>query len=229
MRTLDKMWKHMQPNDNDIVMGEDEQKAETILDNQEQSNNKTTKNDDNNEARANSTTTETSFTFTVHFKITVDTLSQAHQQHKNVLVTMGSELGLCKIASKAEEYKQANDICHETFDYHKVGKRNKQYIVVHTMIADIDYHILKRYPTIFKALKHNNCYLQQHIWKNDIWNIVTIGFLSGASPKHEAKDILQGSIDETVPDSPMYELGAAMIKMRSNGEEYNTFAYKIKC
>ena len=64
MRTLDKMWKHMQPNDNDIVMGEDEQKAETILDNQEQSNNKTTKNDDNNEARANSTTTETSFTFT---------------------------------------------------------------------------------------------------------------------------------------------------------------------
>ena len=234
MRTLDKMWKHVQSEDNDIMMEEDEQKAETTLNNQNQSNDKTTNNAenndaDNNDARTDPATLEKSFTFAVRFKITADTPSQAYQQHKNVLVTMGSELGLCKMASKEEEYKQSTDICPGMFDYHEVGKRNKQYIVVHTMIANVEYHTLKRNPTIFEALKHNKCYLQQHIWKNDIWNIVTIGFLSGASPKHEAKDILQGSIDETVPDSPMYELGAAMIKMRSNGEEYNTFAYEIKC
>ena len=64
---------------------------------------------------------------------------------------------------------------------------------------------------------------------NDIWNIVTIGYLSGASPKHEAKDTFKNRLDDNSTNGLAYEIGAATIKIRSNGEEYNTFAYEVKC
>ena len=83
-------------------------------------------------------------------------------------------------------------------------------------------------PNIFKTLKGNKCFMQQHMWKKEIWNIATIGFLSGASPRHKTKDVLQGKIDDN-NDGPAYELGAANVNMYLNGQEYNTFAYKIKC
>ena len=130
---------------------------------------------------------------------------------------------ICKMFSQANKEIKIDDIQPEYFDYNKVGKRTKHYIVVHDMITDIPYHQIKQNPNIFKALQQNNCFLQLHLWKREIWNIITIGFLSGISPKHQTKDTTMTNINAGKENVPEYEIRATKMKLTMYGTEYNIF------
>ena len=229
MRTLDKMWEHHKQDGADEPMEDKEQKTETNSMNGGVRNANSTANTDNGICDNNSMnkSNQTSC-FSVRFKITADTIAQAHTQHKNVIEAICKEMTFCEIRTKQNEGKPINEITQTMFDYHAIGRKTKQFIVVHDMTTNVEYPQLKRNPTIFEALKQNQCYLQKHMWTNDVWNIVTIGYLSGASPKHEAKDTFKNRLDDNITNGLAYEIGAATIKIRSNGEEYNTFAYEVK-
>ena len=71
--------------------------------------------------------------------------------------------------------------------------------------------------------------MQLHLWKEDEWDIVNLGFLSGASPRHQSKTVLKQQISDESPSEPNYELGASNINMTLNNSAFTTFAYEIKC
>ena len=79
--------------------------------------------------------------------------------------------------------------------YHKVGNQNKHFIVTHRLVINQQCHSLKGHMNIFKTLKDMNCYLQNHTWSMKEWDIVSAGFISGTSPKHQAKDTIYHKLE----------------------------------
>ena len=56
----------------------------------------------------------------------------------------------------------------EKLDYHKVGKNNKFKI--------------KKNKKVFDKVKETQCFMQQYLWKDNKWDVVSIGFIIGAPP-----------------------------------------------
>ena len=231
MRTLDKMWESMTQEQDDVMMDDMEAKIvnETTHHN---SRNSTTDlqpaNDDNENEKAVAEGI-THYEFAIRIKIKAMNKDEAHQQHKQLLSTIQREYQHFRLYSKSNNIVEISEATSNHFQYNEVGKHRKYYIVVHGIELECPYHKIKQNENIFQSLKHNNCYIQQHVWPENEWNIVTIGFLSGISPKHQSKEMTKRNLINTDKNPPKYELAAAHIKTTMNGVSFTTFAYEVKC
>ena len=234
MKTLDKMWKNTQQEEEDVVMEDKEQQntAETVDDNSNYEVNSekhaNDNNDDDDEDKKRKVQ-RTTYEFAVRIKIRADNKEQAHENHKLLINAMGNELEHLRLYSRKNEIIDPEKITNTHFDYHEVGRQTKYFIVVHGMESNEPYHQIRRNKNIFQSLKTTKCYIQQHLWSEKEWNIVTIGFLSGVSPKHQAKEVVKRSFTNEYEKSPKYELSAATIKTHQHGTTFSTFAYEVKC
>ena len=253
MRTLDKIWDKLPQEDNDVSMADMETKIvnETTNHNMKNCEKKEKHaNDDNNEeiedtdmeegdthnAKLNTgqkqqkePTMQVRFPISVRFKIKASSTKEAHQKHMKVLEAIQNNMICSELYSKDNNKIDYDQIQESTFDYHETGNRTKFFIIVHRIVLDQKYYAIKRNDKIFEALKENNCYIQNHMWSLQEWDIVNAGFISGASPKHQAKDMIQCKL-ETIKTSPKkYHLHATTVKSNIDGVDYSTYAYEIEC
>ena len=228
--TLEKMWSTMKNKDNDVVMEDEETKTpEEIIDYIKRNQEKTEKsaNDDDYENYGPVETT-TRYEFSIRIRIKADNEEDAHKQHRNLMTTISKEMKQLKLYSKNNTEIEPTEATIDDFQYHEVGKNTKYFIVVHGVEQPQPYHKLKQNKTIFEALKTNHCFIYKHVWDEQEWNIVTIGFLSGVSPRHQAKYSIKKQFN-TAKEGPKYEIGATTIKTNMNDETFTTFAYEVKC
>ena len=169
------------------------------------------------------------FPITIRFKIKALTSKEAHQKHTSVLQAINSNMDYSDLYSKDNDKLEWDKIMESNFDYHETGNRNKFFIVVHRMVLNQKYYGLKSNENIFKALKANNCYIQNHMWSIKEWDIVNAGFISGASPKHQAKDTIQANLEKIKNPPKKYHLHATTVKSNIDGIDYSTYAYEIEC
>ena len=149
MRTLDKIWERMQSQEEDIIMEDKEEKTDETLNHQGTSKTKiTTYADTSDNDKPTMMQKGRRHDFLVRFKIKAESTKQAFKQHKQVLTSIERETEYCGILSEQGEYINPVDTQETTFTYHEVGKRNKQYIIVHEISLDIPYHQLKKNPNI---------------------------------------------------------------------------------
>ena len=231
MKTLDNIWKTFQNDDDDVVMEDSGPKTaeETTNCNKRKQKMKETHANDANDKITKNTTTETLHEFAVRIKIQADDKNTAHKHHRRLMEMIAKEMSELKIYSNTNELLQTTDIAIDHFNYHETGKRTKYFIVVHGVEMNQPYHRIKQNKTIFEFLKSNKCFIHKHSWPEEEWNIVTVGYLSGASPKHQAKTTIKKELNKINGETPKYELGATTIKTEQNGTTYTTFAYEIKC
>ena len=228
MKTLDKIWKDIQQEDTDIVMEDKEPKtvAETVdYNTYKQKMKEKSANDDDNEDNTPSTTYE----FAIRIKIKADNKEDAHKLHKTIMGTINKEMAYFKLYTNTNNLIYTNKIKSEHFEYHEVGRRTKYFIVVHRVELDQPYHQIKQNGTILESLKTNKCFIWKHSWPEQVWNIVTIGFLSGISPKHQGKETVKRHLTDNNNPPPKYELGATTIKTIQDGIPFSTFAYEVQC
>ena len=231
MNTLDKMWKTFNQQDEDVVMDDKEQETPTDMVNDKKNYKENEKKDanDNDDDDKKDEAVKTTYEFAVRIKIKANTKEQAHKYHQHLLGVMDDELENFNLYSKKNEIVHPKQVAIDNFEYNENGKRTKYFTVVHGMESTQTYHQIKQNEKIFQCLKATNCYIQKHLWKETEWNIITIGFLSGASPKHQLKEAVKQTIFKDDEKSPKYELGAATIKTNHNGIAFSTFAYEVKC
>ena len=118
----------------------------------------------------------------------------------------------------------------DEFQYHETKTRRQQtHTVIHRIIIDKQYHEIKKNDTILKSLKQNNCHLQFHEWDTNQWDIISIGFISGSSPKHQSKQTLQNKLDSNHESTPNYKLHATSLKLIDEGKAYRTMTYEVQC
>ena len=112
------------------------------------------------------------------------------------------------------------------FEYHKQGNT---FVVVHRMVLDRKYHHIKKNKDIFDSIKHNNCYIQEHVWSVQEWDVVNVGFLSGVSPQHQSKESTMLKLNMIEKTSLRYNLHTTMVSTNPNGIKFSTLAYEIQC
>ena len=162
----------------------------------------------------------------LRFKIMADNAASARQQHKQVLQTFIEEFKQCDIySSNNEKITNIND--SDSFQFHEQGTQH--FIIAHRIVIDSPYHSIKKNKLILESLKKNKCFMTQHLWTNKEWNIVNIGFLCGASPKHQSKDSIKHRLETIKPTNLRFNLHATMIRTMHNNQLYKTYAYEIEC
>ena len=226
MRTLDKIWENTQTEDEDKMMIDEKTKTGEKTMNDIMHNDKKKKNaNDDKETQ----TKHNSYEFSVRIKIKADNIETAAQHHKQIMYRIAKETNHFKIYSQTNKMIGPDEMRQDSFEYHQVGKHTKFFIVVHGLETNIPYHQIKKNEQIFTSLKKYSCYMQKHLWPEKEWNIVTIGYLSGVSPKHQAKDIVKQTFKHTKNTELKYELGAKNIQVDINGTNTTTLVYEVRC
>ena len=167
-------------------MDDKEQQTTTkmIDDNAINEENKEKHANDDNDDNTNKKVEITTYKFAARIKIRADNKQQAYNNHKHLMETIGTKLKHLHLYSKNNKIVDPKKIVSNQFEYHEAGKQTKYFIVVHGMESNNTYHQIKWNKQIFQCLQTTNCYIQQHLWSEEEWNIITIGFLSRVSPKH---------------------------------------------
>ena len=216
--TLDKIWKQLKTVDEDIEMKDTEEKEPPkLMDNSTNEGNETNK---QTTPYDNYTPTKEMFPMALRFKISSKTEEDTHNKHINVLQAIAKNMKHCEIYSKMNRKVQMENIVQDSFEYHEVSKRNKHFIIVHRVVIDMKYHKIKLNTTILETLKHNKCFVQNHMWRIANWNIISVGFISGASPKHQSKDSVMHKLKSIKETELQYYLRATTLNATSH--ESNT-------
>ena len=142
-----------------------------------------------------------------------------------ILSTLQSELETFRIVHDNGDSDVS--LAPDKLTYHEIGTRSKYFVVIHGIASNQTYIDIKRNQRIFATLKKVNCYMQLHSWECDEWDIVNIGFISGVSPKHQAKAVVQQQLSDGTSDDSTYELVANAIKLYNNNVISNTYAYEV--
>ena len=225
--TLDKIWKRLKTVDEDIDMKDTEEKESTnLMDHSKNGGNETNK---ETTPYDDYTATKEMFPMALRFKISSNTEEDAHKKHLNVLQAIAKNMKHCEIYSRMNRKVQMENIAQDSFEYHEIGNRNKHFIVVHRIVLDMKYHEIKLNKTILETLKHNKCFVQNHMWRIVDWNIISVGFISGASPKHQSKDSVMHKLESIEKTELQYYLRATTLNVTSHGTKHSTTAYEVQC
>ena len=235
MGTLDRLWGTIPEETKDSKMMDMEDKTEEKLMNPSESKEKTTKQQTTVTTSTTTTTSTTGvttmdttplFPMAVRFMFKANSIADASNKHIEILSTIAKNMKHCEVYSKSTEKVNLQKMDSSNFDYHK---RGQMYIVVHRLILDVKYHEIKKTVEIFTCIKRNDCFIQEHVWTTKEWDILTIGFLSGISPKHQSKDLVKHKL-ELIEKSPLqYNLHATTLTGTRNATKYSTRVYEIQC
>ena len=238
MRTLDKLWEPLREEDEDVLMEDKDQKTEAKM---APDNKRTPKTTSTTRDEPKRTTTKTQatlgtsnlierFPMTLRFKIPSDSKIEANKKHMEILQSIAIHMKYCEIYSSKGDKTSLKPDSIDEFDYHEVKSRHHTaHVVVHRLVLDAKYHMIKKEQDIVNTLKHHRCQLQFHDWRVNEWDIINIGFISGCSPKHQSKDTVQHKMKLANKQQPAFNLHATTLKLESEGREYRTLAYEIQC
>lgn len=232
MQTLEKIWENKTEEDNDVDSMEiEDEKSIKSTNNKKNEAKKKKNNNADNETLYRDSKEETTplFPMTIRFKIIANNEKTARTKHIAVLNTIKNEMDHFELF-KTNNYKtDINNIEKDDFQFNSIGKKTKGFIVVHRIILNTKYYNIKNNNTIIESLKDNDCHIYQHMWTTDEWDIVNLGFLSGVSPKHQAKDTVQHKINLATNQPVDYQLKATNVKITHQGHTMTAFAYEVFC
>ena len=223
--TLDKWWSQTTEEEGDVLMEDKQEKErEATMDNKGKTPKYWTK-----QNKPTHNVTER-FPMTLRFKINSDSKENAHKKHQEVLRALAVNVKHCEIYSTNGDKTTLKTKNHDEFFYHETkNKRNTHYTVVHRVVLDVKYHAIKQQQAILDALHKHKCQLQMHEWHTNEWDIISVGFISGSSPKHQAKDTLYHKLTTTDKKAPKFNLHATNLKLETENQQYRTLAYEIHC
>ena len=156
------------------------------------------------------------FPSSLRFKIVSDSKEEAHKKHQEILRIIAINVNFCEIYSTNGDKTTLKTQNNDDFDYHETrNKRQTTFTVIHRVVLDVKYHALKQQQAILDVLRKNKCQLQMHEWHSKEWDIISIGFISGSCPKHQAKDTLKHKLTIVDKNTPRFNLHATTLKLET--------------
>ena len=61
-------------------------------------------------------------------------------------------------------------------------------VIIHRILTRVPLGQLKRHTSAYQLLKDNNCYLNEHLWDEQEWDIQQLGFITGFNPKYYSNE-----------------------------------------
>ena len=107
-------------------------------------------------------------------------------------------------------------------------------VLVHRIMTRVPLGQLKRYPPAYQLLTENHCYLNEHHWDEQEWDLQQIGFVTGYNPKYYTNDrvttMFRARISKAMPRTkiPQFRMVLKSHRINYNGRTSNTQAYAIE-
>ena len=165
------------------------------------------------------------------------------QKHLLVLQAMGNafdptELKIFDQKNRELPLQQCREMKDQANYEHRftIHQGNGRHYVIFRVSTTVGFQGLKRESAVMATLKKTGCYLKKHLWGQDKWDIVTLGFMVELDPgRHMPDEVRQQVLDlakakecVTVP-SARFKLVAQRFKLRHNGSVCNADAYGVQC
>jgi hypothetical protein len=106
--------------------------------------------------------------------------------------------------------------------------------IIHRILTRIPLSQIKRHPSAYKLLTENNCYLNEHKWDEQEWDVQQFGFVTGFNPKYyspeRATTKFRARLCKAFPRNklPKFQLVLKTHRITYNGRSSSTQAFSIE-
>ena len=87
-------------------------------------------------------------------------------------------------ASKSTSHSHQFKLHQKSFGANPSSSQKISFTIVHRILTRVPFGQIKRHTPAFQFLKDHNCYLKEHMWDEQEWDIQQIGFITGYNPKY---------------------------------------------
>jgi hypothetical protein len=114
------------------------------------------------------------------------------------------------------------------------GAPKASHVITHRILTRVPLGQIKRHITAFQLLTDNHCYLNEHLWDEQEWDLQQIGFVTGFNPKYYSNDrvtaMFRARLSKAMPRRkiPKFQMVLKSHRITHNGRKSNTQAYAIK-
>ncbi len=107
-------------------------------------------------------------------------------------------------------------------------------VIIHRILTRVPLGQLKRHTSAYQLLKDNNCYLNEHLWDEQEWDVQQLGFITGFNPKYysneRATNMFRARLCNALPRKKIPKFQVVLKSHRINHKERtsSTQAYTIE-
>ncbi|KAI2512755.1 hypothetical protein MHU86_1543 [Fragilaria crotonensis] len=110
------------------------------------------------------------------------------------------------------------------------------FTIVHRILIRVPFGQLKRHSQAFQLLKDHNCFLREHMWDEQEWDVQQIGFVTGFNPKYYTPEKVTSAIRNRLTQSngttrakvPKFQTVLKTHKILHNGRTSSTQAFSVE-
>jgi hypothetical protein len=107
-------------------------------------------------------------------------------------------------------------------------------VIVHRILTRVPFGQIKRHTNAYQLLLDNQCFLNEHLWDEQEWDLKQLGFVTGFNPKYYSNKIVtsmfRASLSKAMPRKKIPKLRMVLKSHRINFNSRlsKTQAYTIK-
>ena len=106
--------------------------------------------------------------------------------------------------------------------------------IVHRILTRVPFSQIKRHPEAFQLFTEHNCFLREHMWDEQEWDVQQIGFVTGYNPKFYTPERVTRSfrarICKAKPKAkvPKFQMVLTTHKITHQGRTSSTQAFTVE-
>ena len=106
--------------------------------------------------------------------------------------------------------------------------------IIHRILTRIPFGQIKRHSSAFQLLKEHNCFLREHLWDEQEWDVQQIGFVTGYNPKYYTPEkttmSVRARLCKALPKAkvPKFQMLLQTHKINFQGRVSSTQAFTIE-
>ena len=137
-------------------------------------------------------------------------------------------------AATGTSYKNQFQMHQKPMGFTPSGTTKTAVIIVHRLLTRIPFGQIKRHASAFQLLNDHNCFLREHLWDEQEWDVQQIGFVTGYNPKYytpeRVTNCIRARICKAMPRAkvPKFQTVLKTHKILHQGRTSSTQAFTIE-
>ena len=114
------------------------------------------------------------------------------------------------------------------------GGSNSMHVIVHRILTRVPFGQIKRQTKAYQLLLDNQCFLHEHLWDEQEWDLKQLGFVTGFNPKYYSNErvttMFRARLSKAMPRKkiPKFQMVLKSHRIHHNGRTSKTQAYAIE-
>jgi hypothetical protein len=103
-------------------------------------------------------------------------------------------LGTNPNAASGTSYEQQFQLHQKPMGFTPSGSIKTAVVIIHRILIRVPFNQIKRHTSAFHLLTEHNCFLREHMWDEQEWDVQQIGFVTGYNPKYYSPERVTTSV-----------------------------------